>query len=134
MNSAVIWKIYKSKQLSNVGQKVGEARQFKITRVNQMTITLFVVSIGFILTTLPLNSHLIKANLNYEAQGDLLKNARDNLIFAATNLLSYVNNVMNFFLYCFSGYRFRRQLLGVFERKNVVEPSTVIKSVSSNRH
>ncbi|ELT91330.1 hypothetical protein CAPTEDRAFT_70816, partial [Capitella teleta] len=48
-----------------------------------------------------------------ETLQDLLNN---HIAYDIVNLLYYINNAINFFLYCLTGTKFRRVLLGILTR------------------
>lgn len=52
--------------------------------------------------------------------------AKARLVYAATNLLHFANNALNFILYCLTGSRFRRAFVDHFRRKSssLVEPKS----------
>ena len=50
--------------------------------------------------------------MNYE-DGSLEYEARFYLLETVTRLLTFVNNVANFFCYCFSGKRFKSELVAM---------------------
>ena len=79
--------------------------------MNSTTIMLIVVSTVFVLTTTPSVGYYIYidyfADMRMMHVTDPLGAAKLGLVYAATNMLYYLNNAVNFALYCISGTRFR---------------------------
>ncbi len=78
-----------------------------------LTAMLISISILFLVSTMPfLITNIIEGQLNYDAISD------ENvftfyIIETVTKLLTYVNNVANFFCYCISGQRFRTEFINM---------------------
>ena len=73
------------------------------------------LSVVFLLTTSPNVIYFLKiADWVAESNDDAHSVARLRLGFAVTNLLYYINNATNFFLYCLAGSRFRRAMIQTF--------------------
>ncbi|XP_045215141.2 probable G-protein coupled receptor 139 [Mercenaria mercenaria] len=77
------------------------------------TAMLFTLNIVFLFSTLPISIYNI--GYIYWTEG---ANERDHaqldLWWAIVNMLMYVNNSINFFLYCLSGAKFRREAIRIF--------------------
>ncbi|XP_064626832.1 FMRFamide receptor-like [Lineus longissimus] len=73
-----------------------------------MTYMLVTISVAFVLLTLPFSLHFIASgqvkNPTEQQEADFT------LSYAVTYLISYVNNSINFLLYCVSGTQFRREV------------------------
>ncbi len=93
-------------------------------KMTNMTAILLTVTFYFILTTTPINVYLAIEYL-YINNTDPQLGAKLRLWWAILNMLMYLNNSSNFFLYCLSGSRFRRQLRHMFCH-NSVHPDTHI--------
>jgi hypothetical protein len=77
----------------------------------KLTCMLLSVSFSFLLTTLPMNISLIVTAF-YKAETTSYRQiAQLTLGQTVTELLMYVNHSINFFLYCATGKRFRRQTM-----------------------
>ncbi len=117
-NTIIIWKLRNLKRmrlkLVANGQDVGNS--FLLSTV----VMLVVASLVFLVTTLPstayylLQKHWLAKNSQYIEPIAL---ARLYLIAVICNLLFYVNNSINFLLYCLSGSYFRRTLSRLVARK-----------------
>lgn len=81
---------------------------FKMTN---MTASLLVVSFLFLLTTSPICIFLL---INFDMESEE-EHFYVSMIFDILNLIYYINNSINFFLYCITSRRFRQQFLIVFK-------------------
>jgi hypothetical protein len=95
------------KQLQNPGRG-GDSE--KSARMTSMTYMLTTVSVTFIVLTLPVSVYYLSSSI-LVTDHDY---AVDWLINDITNLISYLNNGINFLLYCFSGSQFRREVYRMF--------------------
>ncbi|XP_069114762.1 probable G-protein coupled receptor 139 [Argopecten irradians] len=81
----------------------------------KLTMMLLMVSFTFLLTTLPMNIILIMTKSwneqNQQQRADFY------LAKTVSELLMYLNHTINFFLYCISGRKFRRQILSLLCRE-----------------
>ncbi|XP_076439136.1 uncharacterized protein LOC143278009 [Babylonia areolata] len=148
-NSVLVWKLNASvrragKQLTQGNSEKAQARE---RAANSVTLTVIVVSIAFLVLTLPLTANAI---LNESAMNDLrelgvkslaLKEvplsgnvvangssgdgssevsgsdlARVNFAHSVCSLLSLTNSSVNFYLYCLTGRRFRKEFIKVICR------------------
>ncbi|XP_033753651.1 growth hormone secretagogue receptor type 1-like [Pecten maximus] len=80
----------------------------------KLTMMLLMVSFTFLLTTLPMNIILIMTK-SWNEQNQQQK-ADFYLAKTVSELLMYLNHTINFFLYCISGRKFRRQILSLLCR------------------
>ena len=85
----------------------------------KLTCMLLAVSFTFLLTTLPMNLLLIvNVFMNNDDSGDQQsmrkRYAHVTLARTVVELLMYVNHSVNFFLYCATGRKFRRQVKDMF--------------------
>ncbi|OWF42040.1 probable G-protein coupled receptor B0563.6 [Mizuhopecten yessoensis] len=76
----------------------------------KLTLMLLAVSFTFMITTLPNNVSLIVTVLMDSQLTTLEQIARFALAKTITELLMYTNHSMNFFLYCATGKKFRRNI------------------------
>ncbi|XP_074652944.1 FMRFamide peptide receptor frpr-18-like [Tubulanus polymorphus] len=73
-------------------------------KVESVTIMLIATNVMFIVTTLPFSIYLNQVEV-WQLEMDV-----------AFSLLSYANNGINFWIYCISGQKFRRELIAVLGR------------------
>jgi len=93
----------------------------KTTESTRLTVMLLTVSFAFLITTFPMNTTLIvsayilrMASLPNGLIRDYPLAARVILLRTVCELLMYVNHSINFFLYCATGQKFRRQLCALW--------------------
>ena len=90
--------------------------------ITSSTVMLMTLSIAFLLTTSPNVIYFLKVDDWIAAsEDDPHFEAKLRLGFAVTNLLYYVNNAANFFLYCVAGSRFRRAMYQMFSCRRAQE-------------
>ncbi|XP_064639512.1 CX3C chemokine receptor 1-like [Lineus longissimus] len=115
-NCSILYKLIqcqnKRKTLQNPGKNPdGWTAHAQMT---SMTYMLTAVSVTFLLLTLPaaiyfiVNSSMPDEDIPVNVNEDL------DVAFAVTYLSSYVNNTINFLLYCLSGTQFRREVYRMF--------------------
>lgn len=103
----------------------------RYSTMTSSTAMLIGVSAMFFLTTTPSTVYFLLADQflsNPSAQCE----ARVQLAFAATNLLYYTNNAVNFLLYCLTGTRFRRALVSVFQKRSNEAAELRTRDLKSN--
>ncbi|XP_045160733.2 thyrotropin-releasing hormone receptor-like [Mercenaria mercenaria] len=93
-------------------------------KMSQMTVTLVIVNIVFIVCSTPISIHIIKQP--YTAEVTNQDTAVLELWWAVVNCLAYLNNTLNFVLYFLSGSRFREQVRALFRR----DSSTTVTEMS----
>ena len=91
----------------------------KSTESTRLSVMLLTVSFAFLVTTFPMNTTLIAtscwtASLPNGIVTDLAFAAKLMLVRTVCELLMYVNHSINFFLYCATGQKFRRQLCALW--------------------
>ncbi|XP_060576924.1 FMRFamide receptor-like [Ruditapes philippinarum] len=80
---------------------------------SSMTAMLFTLNVVFLLSTSPVSIY----NIGYpywSENASLHKHAQLDFWWAIVNMLMYVNNSLNFFLYCLSGTKFRQEVIVIF--------------------
>ncbi|CAH1797431.1 unnamed protein product [Owenia fusiformis] len=87
------------------------AKECKMTTLTAMLLT---VNFVFIICTAPIVIYLNFYTKWYSDKDDELQTAKSELHWAVCNLLQYINNAINFLLYCVSGKSFRRELSGLW--------------------
>jgi len=109
----------------------------KTTESTRLTIMLLTVSFAFLITTFPMNTTLIatsyvgrSASMSNGLMTDLALAAKLILVRTVCELLMYVNHSINFFLYCATGQKFRRQLCSLWRspQSHVTRFDPVIES------
>ncbi|XP_064652690.1 FMRFamide receptor-like [Lineus longissimus] len=87
------------------------------SRLTSVTYMLTTVSIFFILLTLPRQAYFIWVGMlppASERSMELIANSY--LAYSIANLMSYINNTINFLLYCISGRHFRQEVVKMFRK------------------
>lgn len=79
----------------------------------RLTIMLLMISMTFLVTTLPMNVILIVTTFRKSTAKDQVEATKFRLARTIAELLMYANHSMNFFLYCAAGRKFRSQLLKI---------------------
>jgi len=97
----------------------GSVEASKMTESTRLSIMLLTVSFAFLITTFPMNTTLIAtsrwtASMPNGLMTDLALAAKLILLRTVCELLMYVNHSINFFLYCATGQKFRRQLCALW--------------------
>ena len=120
-NSMIIYKIYKLKALR---QKMTLTANHNADDSHSMTTMLISISILFLVTQTPfLITNYIEKRMDYDTVSEEYEQ-KFYLLETVFRLLTFVNNVANFFCYCISGEKFRTEL------KAMVNEWMVIKSSS----
>ncbi|XP_060081567.1 probable G-protein coupled receptor 139 [Ylistrum balloti] len=102
----------------------------------RLTTMLLMVSFTFFLTTLPMNIILIMTK-SWNEQTQQQK-AAFYLAKTVSELLMYLNHTINFFLYCISGRKFRRQMCSLLSRcfvrnQNYDTTATEVRSMTRSK-
>ena len=96
-------------------------------KMTSMTAILLTVSLIFLLTTAPISIYLlIQENVKRSSTEE--EDALNSLWWAIVVNVNYINHSCNFFLYCISGPRFRRELRGMFGLHRQVYPASVTQT------
>ena len=93
-------------------------------KMTAMTFTLLTLTFTFLILMTPISVYLTGQYLWWRQNHQ--RNADFEIFWAVANLLSYLNNAINFILYCVSGAKFRRELVNIFHcfiKQNNVHPS-----------
>lgn len=77
---------------------------------SRLTVMLLCISFTFLAMTLPVNIVLIVTGFWKVSDIDVDRAAKFKLVRTITELLMYANHSSNFFLYCATGQKFRRQI------------------------
>ena len=97
-------------------------------KMTSMTAILLTVSFMFFLTTAPISIYLVlQEKFNRDPTDETL--ALNSLWWAIVVNVNYINHACNFFLYCISGPRFRRELRGIFSMHRKIYPITVTQTL-----
>ena len=119
LNIYIIKRIVSARQNRNVLRQQSSLRhKYRVIKPNRtheeasrrITFMLLVVSFSFLITTLPMNIVLIVTSFygTDEFEDDAIFSKRK-LMSTSTEMLMYLNHSINFFLYCVTGKKFRRQ-------------------------
>ena len=83
-------------------------------RMTTMTAMLLAISFIFLCTTGPLTIYLTIRPYLPRTEFGTRPDSQRHLLFTSLSLLAYVNNTVNFFLYCITGAKFRHELKSLF--------------------
>ncbi len=102
-------------------------------KMTSMTAILLLVSFMFLLTSTPISIYIVVTYKVWDSLSDEGKALAD-LWFPIVVLLAYVNHSCNFFLYCISGPKFRRELVQMFAklRKQIHPMNETLNSSTKN--
>ena len=102
---------------------------------NSMTAMMLTTSFAFLFLMFPLAISLTFINdIVPEGQEEPLTEARIDVAWAVVSVLAYINNAINFLLYCISGELFRRTLLSYCCKKYrdpIRRASTIVYSIDT---
>ena len=131
-NFIIIYKIVSARRNRESDMKVKAKETGSTTGT---TIMLLVVSIIFLLTTTPACFYFLGVgNLGWWPLSTAEDIAKVYLAYATVNLLFYVNNAVNFLLYCLSGSRFRRALMSTICCADVsLRPTTAFGTTTASK-
>ena len=117
-SSIILSKVLQS-HLQRAKFKSPNEKSAKGARLTSITYMLITVSITFLLLTLPSSIYYVWRGfipaIIYEPQ----YSANIGLFAVVALLLSYVNNSINFLLYCISGRQFRKEFINMITRQRV---------------
>jgi flagellar basal body-associated protein FliL len=82
----------------------------------QITVTLLLVNIVFVICTMPVLIFLVKRSDWVDEKKGMTETQE--IIWAIFNLMFYTNHAVNFILYFLSGKKFRKQVIAVFRCRN----------------
>lgn len=111
-NAVLIQIISWSMKDMRISFAAGNSRAFRSreTRASSMTVRLIGASVAFLLLTTPLCvCNVMLATLSSEEDNDVTQVAASQLTFTITMLLWYTNYAVNFYVYCLSGRKYRRE-------------------------
>lgn len=107
-NFLLAWKVTQSlktiRRMTRDGSSQTQTRGTKTA--SSLSLTLVVTSVAFLLLTSPLPAYVLYSNLVHTAGFSVTKL---DLARSVSGLLWFCNSAVNFFLYCLSGARFRRE-------------------------
>ena len=117
-NGVLVWKLSVSLSEARKNLTAGRAERVSARRgraAKSVTLTVIVVSLTFVVLTLPVSFDYI---LSYIAREFLEvtgnEYAKVQLFYTVSVLLADCNSAVNFYLYCLTGRRFREEFLRVF--------------------
>ena len=103
------------KQMDDGRSSMATGRNSAVTagrKIPSMTAVLLLVSFAFVITTAPYCLFPIIQQTHSYDTGE-----RYQLGLTIVEIFSYVNNAINFWIYCISGTRFRKELFSTFSRR-----------------
>lgn len=120
--------------VKTVGQSVQNARQRLVTgqanqlnsrvkKVSSMTVTLISISVEFLFLTGPVSVyHLFIDTFSRGADEDINVAAANELALSVSCILWSANNAINFYIYCLTGTRYRKEFLRLisFRKDNLL--------------
>lgn len=116
-NVVLILKVSDSVRKARVTFACGQSDQLnsRTKKVSSMTVTLIAVSVTFFLLSAPLSFYFIIAPYTpgYSELSQLYREIRS-FSFIFVNLLWYSNSAVNFYLYCLTGSKFRKEAKELF--------------------
>lgn len=132
LNSLIIYSVRKSSNaqlhLTNRIKNMNE----KISQQKQITMMLLTTSLVFLVLILP-NCVFFIAREYWSWKESQLGNAQYYLVYQVVFLLSDLNHAVNFYLYCFSGRKFRQRFLELIccrKRRFGKSPSSYVSSIN----
>ena len=127
-NMRIIYKVVSNnrKMKTQVAPSGGTATEQWTKAMSKLLLTLNFV---FIVTTAPVCVYLIGEP--YWVPRDVPRDIQlEDPWWAVVNMLMYINNTVNFGLYCFSGTKFRRELVRLFTKKADRNSSHVVQNLT----
>ncbi|KAL8562141.1 hypothetical protein ACOMHN_041976 [Nucella lapillus] len=116
-NGILTWKLVVSAKTANQNLTEGSSNQAQIREkaARSVTLTVMVVSLTFLVLTLPSSLNfminlLVSTGHKKTSQSELFRAYGISII---TTLLGHTNHAINFYLYCLTGRRFREEFLKV---------------------
>jgi hypothetical protein len=110
-NVSILYRIIRRNQAKFLQTPENKSNSVNLT---SMTYMLTTVSVMFVLLTAPAAVYYILIGQLKIVTGH--QSVKIYLAYAATHLIGYVNNTINFLLYCVSGRQFRREVYRMFRR------------------
>lgn len=104
-NICILSNLYKRKQKLNTAVA---PQGIKKSKVQSLTITLIALNTTFLISSTPVSIYLAFYE-TFSADSSSYTTARLVLAWAITNLVMFMNNTINFLLYCVGGENFRRE-------------------------
>ena len=119
-NFAIIFKFMTAKCYNNSTDSTNQALVKSATRGTAMVVT---VSVTFIILTAPTAASA--------ALWNVFRISKNPLYRAFMNTTQYLNHSINGVLYCIVGTKFRKELLKIFCRKKIPDPTSISHSVTN---
>ncbi|KAK7501499.1 hypothetical protein BaRGS_00007303 [Batillaria attramentaria] len=120
-NAVIIWKV---KASTRVSVALGNTRPIHRRRISFLSEAFLLLSLVFLLTTLPISVMNIMEPYLRQLPKDPQTKAVLELAWTVTGIMEYINNAVNFYMFCLSGSVFRREAKAVLTCK--AEPETPI--------
>ncbi|XP_005093128.1 probable G-protein coupled receptor 139 [Aplysia californica] len=99
----------------------------RVDRTASMTAILLVLNIMFLITTTPVSIFFIVEPYWVKWAKTPREKEIIHLTFTIVNLIMYLNNAINFILYCLTGSRFRRELHNMLSKKRLMRVFPVLQ-------
>ncbi|CAH1775496.1 unnamed protein product [Owenia fusiformis] len=112
----IVSNIMISVQLARVSKQRNEMGSGGNDNSRSMTVMLLSISVVFVCLTLPMAVYLTTQSFSYEYENSQAI-WRDEMTYAIVSNIAYINNAINFFLYCVSGSKFRGELAKLCGKK-----------------
>jgi hypothetical protein len=114
-NAAILYKVIKSHRTRGMLRYQDGRPDAERARLTSMTYMLTTVSVVFVFLTLPVSTYfIVRDYISIRRIPPIEERTVSALVHAVTLLVSYVNNSINFLLYCISGTQFRREIRNMF--------------------
>ncbi len=104
----------------------------KANATQSLTIMLIAISIVFLFTTTPVSIYFL--GLHIWPRTTPKQQFETQVAYSSLNLLYYFNAVLNFFMYCISGARFRQALIAILCCRDVAPRKTTLAATSTRGH
>ncbi|XP_076435750.1 type-1 angiotensin II receptor A-like [Babylonia areolata] len=114
-NSVLVWKLRAT--IREIRHKVAEKESFAAREkaASSVTLTIILVSVAYVVLTLPVAVYFISLYIyDPSAVMSVEDRAVSELTRAVTFMMMFANSAVNFYLYCLTGAKFRKEFLGIF--------------------
>lgn len=135
-NSIILWKVSDSARAAqNLTAASIEDRPDRRKQISFMTVSLVTLSVVFFLTTTPICVYNVIEHYVQDSMSDAQGDAQLTLVWAVVNMFMYTNSAVNFYLYCLSGAKFRKEfkrfIVSLFLKPKPLSPekSHILSSV-----
>ncbi|KAK7501467.1 hypothetical protein BaRGS_00007271 [Batillaria attramentaria] len=127
-NTVIIWRV---KVSTRVSVSSGNTQHIHKQKIAFLSKALLLLSLVFLLSTLPISVMNVMELTLRQQLTDPKNKARISLVWKVTLIMMYMNNAVNFYMFCLSGSVFRRELKAVLTCK--AEPETIAPQMPSKQ-